>query len=83
MLRGWRDLGAAFDEALAVVDMVNFVGADDPDLRTAVDWARTTLTKLGAQPFLDRLEAGLADKGKRAAARPAASARARTESPAG
>ena len=38
-LRGWRALGCAFDEALAVVDMVNFVGADEPDVRTAADSA--------------------------------------------
>ncbi len=83
VLRGWRELGAAFDEALAVVDMVNFVGAAETDVRSAADWAWTTLSRLGAQPFLDRLEAGLANNGKVAAARPAATRQVRTESAAG
>ncbi|MDL2335960.1 MAG: hypothetical protein QFC55_08015 [Chloroflexota bacterium] len=82
-LRGWRDIKCAWDEALTVVDMVNFLGAAESDARTAAEWARTTLARLGAQPFLDRLETGLADKGKRAAAKPAAGPHTRTETAAG
>ena len=63
--------------------MVYFVGADDPDLRVAVDWARATLTRLGAQPLLERLEAGLSGNTKRAPTRPTSTTRARTETPAG
>ncbi len=82
-LQGWRDLGAAFDEALTVVDLVKFMGSEEPDVRTAADWARATLARLGAQPYLERLEAGMADKSKRSAARLATTARPRIESPAG
>ncbi|MEX2546993.1 MAG: adenylate/guanylate cyclase domain-containing protein [Chloroflexota bacterium] len=58
-LRGWRALELAWDEALTVVDMVTFLGPDDAEVRTAAEWARTTLTRLGAQPYLERLEAAL------------------------
>jgi hypothetical protein len=83
VLRGWREIGAAFDEALTVVDMVTFLGADEADMRSAAQWARTTLTRLGAQPFLDRMDAGLANKDKRAPARSTTSSRAPSETPAG
>ena len=82
-LRGWRTLGCAWDEALTVVDMVNFLGADEPDVRTAADWARATLTRLGARPYLERLQAGLLEKVKRPTTRTAPGARTRTETPAG
>jgi hypothetical protein len=82
-LRGWRDLKCAWDEALTVVDMVTFLGAAEAEVRTAADWARTTLDRLDAQPFIDRLEAGLADKGKRAAVRPVAAKQVKSETPAG
>ena len=60
---GWRALGLAWDEALAVVDMVQFLGADSADMRAQVDWARATLTRLGAAPFLARLEAAVGGAG--------------------
>jgi hypothetical protein len=59
-LRGWRQLGLAFDEAMAVLDMTVLLApteremADGPAIREA---ARETLARLGAQPFLARLEA--------------------------
>jgi class 3 adenylate cyclase len=57
---GWRALNLAWDEALAVIDAVMLVGADTAEVRTAADWARATLTRLGAKPYLERLEAALA-----------------------
>ncbi len=57
-LPGWRQLGLAFDEALAVVDMATFLADRDRaslDVRDAVEWARATLQRLGAAPFLARL----------------------------
>ncbi|CAN5738246.1 hypothetical protein BH24CHL5_BH24CHL5_10250 [soil metagenome] len=80
-LRGWRALKLAWDEALTVVDMVTFLGADEPDVRAAADWARETLSRLGAQPFLERLDAALARSGPPAVAVPKRTA-ARTPSPA-
>ena len=59
---GWRALGLAWDEALAVIDAVTLLGPDEPELKSAADWARSTLTLLHAKPYLERLEAALAAK---------------------
>lgn len=40
--------------------MVQFLGPDEPEVRSAADWARGTLSRLGARPYLERLEAALA-----------------------
>jgi hypothetical protein len=81
-LRGWRDAKLAWDEALTVVDMVTFLGPDEAEVRTAAEWARATLTRLGAKPYLERLEAALAGKAGRptsgAPAVPGARTRERT-----
>jgi hypothetical protein len=58
-LRGYRALGLAFDEAIAVVDMATILPAPEreaPDVTAAIDAAHETLTRLGAAPFLVRLE---------------------------
>ncbi len=57
-LRGWRQYGLAFDEALAVTDMATLLPPAErgsADVATAVEWARGTLERLGAQPILKRL----------------------------
>ena len=64
-LRGYRALGLAFDEAVAVVDMATVLPAperDAPDVGAAIDIARETLARLGARPFLGRLDAASAAK---------------------
>ena len=58
-LRAYRQLGLAFDEAAAVVDMATLLPAperDAPDIVAAVAAARETLERLGARPFLARLD---------------------------
>ena len=70
VLKGWRQYGLAFDEALAVTDLATLLPPDEraaPDVQTAVEWARETLQRLGAQPILDRL-AGVAETVPSAAA---------------
>jgi class 3 adenylate cyclase len=59
-LRSWRDLGCAWDEALAAIDMATLLDPSEPEVRAAADSAREILTRLGARPFLARLEAALA-----------------------
>jgi hypothetical protein len=59
-LRGWRQIGCAFDEALAAIDMVSLLHLTDAESLAEIDWARETLTRLGAKPYLDRLEAAVA-----------------------
>ena len=55
-LAGWRRLELAWDEALTAIDMVKFVGPGDPDVDVAAEWALTTLRRLRAQPYVERLE---------------------------
>jgi tetratricopeptide (TPR) repeat protein len=59
-LRAYRKLGLAFDEAAAAVDMAVLLRSperDAPDVGTAIAAARETLERLGARPFLARLDA--------------------------
>ncbi|HKY88920.1 MAG TPA: hypothetical protein VJ141_03000, partial [Candidatus Limnocylindrales bacterium] len=58
-LRGWGDLGLVWDEALTAIDMATLLDPAEPDVRAAADVARATLVRLGAAPYLDRLDAAL------------------------
>lgn len=53
----WRDLGLRFDLALCLLDLVTHAATSDRDRAPAADEARSILQDLGAQPFLDRLDA--------------------------
>jgi len=58
-LRLCRQLGLVFDEAAASVDMATLLAPqerDAPDVATAIAAARETLLRLGARPFLERLD---------------------------
>jgi class 3 adenylate cyclase/tetratricopeptide (TPR) repeat protein len=57
----WRDLGVAFDLALCQLDFVMLV-TDHPEAVSAAREAKEILTPLGAKPFVERLEAALADR---------------------
>jgi class 3 adenylate cyclase/tetratricopeptide (TPR) repeat protein len=54
--RAWRDLGLPWDEALCGIDMAVVLDPTEPDVRAAAEAAREVLTRLGAKPFLERLE---------------------------
>jgi hypothetical protein len=82
-LRSWSALKLAWDEALTVIDMIAFLGAGEPEVHSAAEGARQTLTRLGARPYLDRLEAALAGSSTRPSVKPAPAARERTEAAAG
>jgi class 3 adenylate cyclase/tetratricopeptide (TPR) repeat protein len=58
-LRAWRDLGLAWDEALCGMDMAMLLDSSEPEVRAAAESAREILTRLGAKPFLQRLESAL------------------------
>jgi tetratricopeptide (TPR) repeat protein len=47
---------ADLEYALFVIDAVVALGADDPELALAVDEAREILTRVGARPYLAKLE---------------------------
>jgi class 3 adenylate cyclase/tetratricopeptide (TPR) repeat protein len=58
-LRAYRQLGLAFDEATAAVDIATFLPADErdaPDIAMAIEAGRETLERLGSRPFLERLD---------------------------
>ena len=60
-LRGWRQLGCAFDEALAALDMAILLAPTEhemADAPAAIEAAQDTLARLGAAPLLSRLETG-------------------------
>jgi len=76
-LRSWRDLGLAWDEALTAIDMATVLDPADPAVRSATDAARETLVRLGAQPFIDRLDAALAGGSATVTSEPPVRARAR------
>ena len=66
-LRAYSNLGLAFEAAAAAVDMATLLPSPEreaSDVTAAMAGARDTLTRLGARPFLDRLDV--------ASARPAA-----------
>jgi tetratricopeptide (TPR) repeat protein len=60
VLRGWRDLGLAWDEALTEIDMATLLDPAEPEVRTAAESARQILVRLGAKPYLARLDAAMA-----------------------
>ena len=58
-LRSYRQLGLVFEEAAATVDMATLLPPaerDAPDVTAAIAAAGETLRRLGARPFLARLE---------------------------
>jgi class 3 adenylate cyclase/tetratricopeptide (TPR) repeat protein len=58
-LRAYGHLGLAFEQAAAAVDMATLLPSSEltaPEPRAAIEAARATLERLGAGPFLDRLE---------------------------
>jgi class 3 adenylate cyclase/tetratricopeptide (TPR) repeat protein len=59
-LRRWLDAGLAWDGALCAIDMATVLDVLEPDLQPAVDTAREVLGRLGARPFLARLENAIA-----------------------
>ena len=61
-LRAWRDLGLAWDEALVGIDMATLLDPAHPEVRASAESAREILVRLGAAPFVARLDAALTDR---------------------
>ena len=55
----WRDLGLVWDEALCATEMATLLDPSDPEVHAAAEAARATLTRLGAKPYLERLDAAM------------------------
>jgi len=74
-LRGWRATHAVWDEALTGLDMALLLDPADPEVAAVIESTRKILERLGAKPYLERLNAA-------AAQRPEAGSRSSTASPA-
>jgi class 3 adenylate cyclase/tetratricopeptide (TPR) repeat protein len=59
-LQGWRDTRLPWDEALTGIDMATLLDPADAEVRAAAASAREILVRLGANPFVARLDAALA-----------------------
>jgi len=66
-IRRWRDVGLEFDAAMCALSLVSLVGATDPEVRAAGEWAAALFERVDAGPFARRL----ADAMEAAAAAPA------------
>jgi tetratricopeptide (TPR) repeat protein len=58
-IRAWRDLGLANDEALTGLDMAILLGPSVPEVGPLAASAREFLLRVGARPFLGRLDAAM------------------------
>jgi hypothetical protein len=58
-IRQWRELGLAFEAALAQLTLVTVLGVSDAETRAAADDARAVFERLGARPLVDRLAAAM------------------------
>jgi hypothetical protein len=74
-LRGWRATSSVWDEALTGVDMAELLDPAEPEVAAAIASTREILERLGARPYLERLDVAVAKSG-------AAPSRARTPRPA-
>ena len=59
-LRGWRSVHAGWDEALTGVDMATVLDPAEPEVAAAIKSTREILERLGAKPYLERLDAAVA-----------------------
>ena len=53
-------MGPIWDEALCSIDMALLLDPNEPDVAAAADAARTILVRLGAAPFIERLDEAMA-----------------------
>ena len=55
-LTAWRDLKVVWEEALTGLDMATVLDHSDPVVQAAIRSTREIFTRLGARPYLERLE---------------------------
>ncbi len=58
-LRGFRDAGTPFDEALTCLDMAALLGPREPDVEAASARALEVFAELRAAPLIAQLDAAL------------------------
>jgi class 3 adenylate cyclase/predicted ATPase len=79
-IRRWREIGEDFSASLAALDLAVAFGPAEPAVREAADEARAVFVRVGAAPFVARLDAALAATGARQPAAGAPDADRRVES---
>ena len=57
----WLELGCDFDLALCAIDMATLLPPGHPEVIAAADEARVILERIGARPFIDRLDAAMSE----------------------
>jgi hypothetical protein len=62
-LQNWRDLKVTWEEALTGLDMATVLDPTDPEVAAVIRSTREIMTRLGAKPYLEKLEA-VAARGK-------------------
>jgi class 3 adenylate cyclase/tetratricopeptide (TPR) repeat protein len=60
VLKEWHGLGMYWEVALVGIDMATLLDPAQPDVQAAIESSREILTRVGARPFLERLEAAAA-----------------------
>jgi tetratricopeptide (TPR) repeat protein len=58
-VRGWKQLGCAFDEALTAIDLATVLVPTEremPEAAAVIEGAREALSRMGGPPFLRRLD---------------------------
>jgi class 3 adenylate cyclase len=80
-LRDWRASHSVLDEALTGIDMAQQLDPAEPEVAAAITSSREILERLGAKPYLDRLEAAAAVGGAGAPSARASAPRATTTIP--
>ncbi len=58
-IRRFRAMGAPLDEAFTAIEMATLLDPTEPEVRAAAASAREILTRLGARPFVARLDAAM------------------------
>ena len=59
-IRRFADLGVPVEQALTAIEMATLLDPSDPGVRAAAAAARDILVRVGARPFIARLDAALA-----------------------
>jgi class 3 adenylate cyclase/tetratricopeptide (TPR) repeat protein len=59
VLQRWAGLGLTVEAAMTGLDMATLIGPDEPDVTRAADESRAFFTRVGAKPFLERLDAAM------------------------
>ncbi len=59
-IAGWRHLGQTWEEAFIGIDMASLLDPSEPEVRAAAERSREILVRLGARPFIERLDAAMA-----------------------